>query len=1183
MRSPLFSLLLLTWGSMLLAASPPWAERRDLTPLEGASVRVPALDLAKLKAEDAINDRKAGRYRYAVPFAVQAPALGAKNGGVVDTLPDGRLLWRYRVVAEGAKTVDLGFKSFYLPAGAELWVRAEHSKAAWGPYTDQHNNPQGEFWTPALPGDRVLVEVALPPRFRDAVQLDLVTVHSGYRGFEVVDGQLQPVPKQTGCMVDTICAEGNAWRDQIRSVARFQVSGFLCTGSLINNTAQDGAPLLLTANHCFETQAEASTVVLWYRYESPNCRAVGSANNESTVPLSVATATQSGTTLLMTHRPTDTTLVRLNQPVPAAAQGYFAGWDRREQTLPSAVGIHHPLGREKRITFENDAVGSPTVQVIIPGAPRDIVLPAGAAWRVNSWDLGSTLGGSSGSALFSPQRRIVGVLSGGSAACGTVNEPDFYGRVLAAWEGGGTPASRLRDHLDPQNSGAQFLDGRDNASCTAPTVAINPSANPATVGADVTLTAAISGGQAPYTLTWDVEGDGVADRSVSGSNSLVVRYGRTQNLTVALTVRDAAGCQTTVQRALSIVGPDVRASFGTATQLCGDGDAVFEPGERWRVPVTLTNSGSGATDGAAVAQFNKALGSSGGSANLSAPDAFGYRYSDSTTAGCGFQFVDLAGFQQATPFTLTQSPSSPNALGANDDGFARVNLPADGQFEYYGQTVSAVTLSTNGYIATSTQADGGDFEGGCGAQPARDNFGLRLRPMHTDLITGAIRGLVFATCPRPADVGPANQRCTIFQWNNAGLFTVSGQPLGNFDMQVIAYPQSRQLVFQYRNDLNSQTVSRAAVGLQNPPAGIANNYQCNNPRLISGRAVCWFHPGNLPGASASGRLEDLRLETPARVIGALGAGQSSVQNVDFSIAAGAQCGASYQLGYAGTVDPRGYHGQPTQVGFTVGTSGNCQVATQCAAAGNAIPDWRQGAYFNPGRSANGLIGSLIPVSGQPPVFFGAWYTGERNRNPIWYIVQGSLQDGQVVAPIARFRRNNNMSGSIADPTVVGTAQVSLLAREVIAFTYQFNDGSFGGDLMGHLLTGLPAANPNRSGAWFNPNESGWGYTVDSFVQGTAQDFVAFYLYDASNEPRWLVAQGGATVNPLEAVGFQVHCPTCAWMDAGPTARSAGQFSRSYASASSGTVTTNFGFPAPLSGTWLRNNAPVQLLTPVQNP
>lgn len=78
--------------------------------------------------------------------------------------------------------------------------------------------------------------------------------------------------------------------------------------------------------------------------------------------------------------------------------------------------------------------------------------------------------GSSGSPLYNADRRLVGVLSGGPSACGATGTSlrDQYGGLFHAWEGVGTPITRMRDHLDPLGVNPEFIDGI--GQCTPPSV-----------------------------------------------------------------------------------------------------------------------------------------------------------------------------------------------------------------------------------------------------------------------------------------------------------------------------------------------------------------------------------------------------------------------------------------------------------------------------------------------------------------------------------------------------------------------------------------------------------------------------------------------------------------------------------------------------------------------------------------
>ncbi|MGB1031192.1 MAG: trypsin-like peptidase domain-containing protein, partial [Flavobacteriales bacterium] len=222
-----------------------------------------------------------------------------------------------------------------------------------------------------------------------------------------------------------------------KSVGLIVDGGFAsCTGALVNNTAQDGTPYFLTANHCLGGQ---NNWLFYFNHESATC-------NGNTGPTDQSV---SGSVLRASNGGSDFALLELSQTPPEDFEVQYAGWDNSDNlTVTSAVGIHHPSGDLKKICFEND---DPYHQNVF-GA---------ACWYIDEWEDGVTEGGSSGSPLFDQNHRIIGQLYGGGAACqGTSNngQPDWYGRFGVSWDGNSS-STRLRDWLDPSNTGATVLDG----------------------------------------------------------------------------------------------------------------------------------------------------------------------------------------------------------------------------------------------------------------------------------------------------------------------------------------------------------------------------------------------------------------------------------------------------------------------------------------------------------------------------------------------------------------------------------------------------------------------------------------------------------------------------------------------------------------------------------------------------
>jgi len=423
----------------------PTAMEPGELPISSVEMRVmPMVDTAALEAEDLVRE-SSGR-PFAPRFALNIQVTYTlDNSGTWETLNDGSRRWRLRIVSPGALSLNLGLNLFELPVGAEFWIFAPNSSGAQGPYTKTNQNVAGGLWTAVVIGEEIVVELRVPKGAEARIEIN--SVNHGYRFF----GEREAlIPAKRGdCNVNVVCPEGDPWRDQIRSVAGISISGmYLCTAQLVNNTAEDFTPYLLTAQHCVEQSSDAPTVVAYWNFQSPTCSDAAGGN---------LSQNQSGSTFVSSSEyatGSDFTLLELDDQPQPSFNVYYSGWDARDQLPSSTTVIHHPSGDEKSISFDDDP---PTVTSLggsaSPGNGRYL--------RVADWDLGTTEGGSSGSCLFdSASKRCVATLSGGFAACGN-DEPDWFGWVHAHWIGHGTSATRLSDWLDSGGTGSLTWRGTD--------------------------------------------------------------------------------------------------------------------------------------------------------------------------------------------------------------------------------------------------------------------------------------------------------------------------------------------------------------------------------------------------------------------------------------------------------------------------------------------------------------------------------------------------------------------------------------------------------------------------------------------------------------------------------------------------------------------------------------------------
>lgn len=509
--------LTLIVGTAMAGDRPPpasWAAERashsDLLALD--HVGYAPLDTDQLASEDAEREAMGKPPRFAYPHETR---ITPAQRGTWDELA-GTSIWRFRVSAEEAVLLNFGFQNVDLPEGTRLYIYTPEAALksymsrhqVIGPFDASINKDHGEFWTPNLLSDEAIIEINVPTQARDRLSLELAQVSQGYRGFGTAaasyhqpsDTRLEGDGKQacdtTGgarsgaCNQDVAClSEDDPWNDPVRSVGAYQRSGaFACTGSLVNNTANDQRMLFMTATHCI-TEGQTPSIVVYWNYEWPTCRRPGESDGTDTNPPDPNLSQSGGTFLAATSNPfqgqctapdecSDMTLIELDDEANPDFELYWSGWDRRPP--PTACGesengltdgfcasIHHPGVDEKRITWVDTdmqvgniagASGIHWHPFWHPDPPELPNMPEGGPIPP-----AVTEPGSSGSPLYSADRRFIGILSGGEAFCGATGSAlsDLYGGLWNAWDGMGTATTRMRDHLDPVGDEPLFIDGID--------------------------------------------------------------------------------------------------------------------------------------------------------------------------------------------------------------------------------------------------------------------------------------------------------------------------------------------------------------------------------------------------------------------------------------------------------------------------------------------------------------------------------------------------------------------------------------------------------------------------------------------------------------------------------------------------------------------------------------------------
>jgi hypothetical protein len=431
----------------------PTADPRYAGALKAVDVPVvllPALDVARAWEEDSGDP---GPARFAAPVPAD---LSPATAGVWTDLPDGSgRLWRCTVQSPGALGLIVLFDRFELPDGGRFYAATADGSRRHGAYTTRSQTPTGHFLIGVLPGDAAVLEYFEPASAAGiAADIHVNRVDYVYDRAAWTEGEVaasagfgQSVP----CNVNVNCPAGTNWQTEKRGVARILMvfangSGY-CSGSLVANTSETYEPYFLTANHCQYIGAGAE-FNLWrfdFDYEAPSC---------SNPPAEPVAKSILGCTRVAYRAETDFMLLKLN-PIPSTYGLYFNGWNHSPLSLvPQPVFIHHPNGDIKKISASTQpaAVYPNPINWGTFGST-----PGGTHWSMNP-TTGAYQGGSSGSPMFDPGRKIVGQLHGGVYDSCTITST-YFGRFDLSWAAGTTPATRLKDWLDPTNTGGLIQGG----------------------------------------------------------------------------------------------------------------------------------------------------------------------------------------------------------------------------------------------------------------------------------------------------------------------------------------------------------------------------------------------------------------------------------------------------------------------------------------------------------------------------------------------------------------------------------------------------------------------------------------------------------------------------------------------------------------------------------------------------
>nr|WP_319570788.1 T9SS type A sorting domain-containing protein [uncultured Draconibacterium sp.] len=411
---------------------------------EKAFVKMPVLKQSVVEAAMVANktsDAQLKALTFAHAFNVD---FSPSNSGVWYSTNAGFNVWRLTIFSRNAYSLNLIFDDFELNNKGRLFIYNEDNNQYLGAFTSRNNKPSHKFAVAPVAGDRITVQYEVPEEEGTPDDFTITRVNHDFMG--ILKSDRRPISgKPAGeCNIDVNCEIGDRWSEVKNAVVRLIVDGRdVCTGTLINNTAEDKKPYVLSASHCYRKWEYAETTVYTFNYESPYCAPLDGD------PIH----TLSGAIMKAHYDSLDFALVELDDLPPPDFRPYYAGWDRSSVLPDSSVTIHHPLGNIKKISIDYDVPEYATF------SSSSIKNPTNGSFNILRWDEGVTEVGSSGAALFNMKKQVIATLSGGAAYCGSPVD-DYFARFAMQWDFSSDTTKQLKHWLDPLETGTLLLSGK---------------------------------------------------------------------------------------------------------------------------------------------------------------------------------------------------------------------------------------------------------------------------------------------------------------------------------------------------------------------------------------------------------------------------------------------------------------------------------------------------------------------------------------------------------------------------------------------------------------------------------------------------------------------------------------------------------------------------------------------------
>lgn len=343
--------------------------------------------------------------------------IDLKKNALKTYITDELVQYSLMIKSSGAVSLNFIFSEFDLPDGARLFLSTPDKSEILGAYTNKSLLPSFHFATTPIECDTVLLIYEEP--IAEDGKLKISQVNRGFYSLR----KLPQFARSEECEINAEC-EPDSFENIRRATCIYVINGTLyCSGTLLNNTGDDGTPYLLTSAHCLFDAANrvdtslAKSLVFFFDYKSPLCLSQIEGTREKSIV---------GATVSAYDNKKDALLLKLSQIPPVDYMPYFSPWDATGESEGSSICFHHPSGDVMKASYDADELRDTTF------AP--LIFDRACHFKVNTWERGITESGSSGAALYN-HGMVVGALSGGAKDISCENPSfDCFWKLSKVWD-----------------------------------------------------------------------------------------------------------------------------------------------------------------------------------------------------------------------------------------------------------------------------------------------------------------------------------------------------------------------------------------------------------------------------------------------------------------------------------------------------------------------------------------------------------------------------------------------------------------------------------------------------------------------------------------------------------------------------------------------------------------------------